>query len=159
MYIGIEWLNCMLQKDQVGLMRGLKDGRSPRTLLTPYKLLMMEFTSISAFINLTMTWEKTKEGHSYWQDRARFYAGFPIRPRTEIPLIGEKSGIVYLAQLSIDNQFSFLKNLTNVSRRPIAPYLIKEHNNYESFISGAFVFSDAPEDWPYWIDVSKNPIK
>ena len=158
MYIGIEWLNCMLPKDQVGLMRGLKDGRSPRSLLTPYNLLMMQFASISDFMNLTMTWEKTKEGHSYWQHRSEFYAGFPIRPRAET-LIGEKSGIVYLDRLSIDNQFSFLKNLTNVSRRPIAPYLIKDHLNYDSFISGAFVFSDTPEDWAYWVDVSKNPIK
>ena len=154
---GLQWLNALSPKNQVGLLRGFRlapntrwsSGRMGPDLNIPSDLLLHGFDTMYDFINDSIVWHQTEEDSDYWG----LIASDESYENYRCPWLGgisKNAGVMALAHLDIEDQFGFLKNLTNIGRRPIAPYLMSEFDCFESFIDEAFVWDITPEGREHW---------
>ena len=150
---GLDILNTLSPAVQVGLLRGMHNaGHLGLDILNPSVWLQNTFTSTKGFISDAMVWSGTKEGHRYWQDIYDTSPKLTTAPIVPV-VIGDLSGITLLNAMDTKTQYQFLKNLTNVGRQKIAPYLMDEFDCFESFLIAAFHWDRTPEGHGYWHDM------
>lgn len=155
---GIQWLSVLRPQQQVNLLRGWEV--SPPIAKSSYNrppadLLLLEYPSISTFLDRGFVWSGSQEGHAHW-------SGLSARlSKIEQTLLAEMKqfdsqpalGLNMLSHMNRDNQFAFLKNLVNISKLVPSKYLLQRFAG--NFIASAFTWSDSPEGTSHWNELNK----